>query len=52
MKLKHDPYFTILVVLIFAGVVLAFINPTPAAATAGNIPALATSEAAGFPAKS
>ncbi len=51
MKLKRDPYFHYIAALILAGVVLAFIQPTPAAKP-GKIPDVAANTARGQPAKS
>ncbi len=50
--MKHDPYFKYLAVLILAGVILAFVDPTPAAAKPAKIPALAAHGATDRRAKS
>jgi len=39
--MKQDPYFKYLAVIILAGVIVALVNPTPAAAPALKPPALA-----------
>ena len=52
MKLKRDPYFHYIAALFLAGVVLAFVQPTPAAAKAEKIPDVAANTARGQPAKS
>jgi hypothetical protein len=41
MKLKRDPYFLFLAAFILAGVVLAFVDPSPPAVQPGKIPDLA-----------
>ncbi len=52
MNLKRDPYFTFLALFILAGVVVALLNPMPAAAKPDQTPALATATPVRLPAHS
>lgn len=47
MKLKRDPYFTFVAVLFLAGLILAFVDPTPDAAKDSVATAASTSRLGG-----
>jgi hypothetical protein len=51
MKLKRDPYFLIVAALFLAGVVLAFVQPSPGAPVRA-IPAVAAGANPGGPGRS
>lgn len=52
MKLKIDPYFTYLAAFILAGVVLAFVQPTPDAGLPQKLPPVTADTTRAQPARS